>query len=431
MNALFTLALKYLIRYRKRYVFLFLAITFGFAVITIITSVKAGMTESLYWSAQSHYAGDVIAIGYDRDSTQIYHLGQTEIEKILKAGENIQPDFIVKRTNIMENARLYYNGVAVSQKYISGVDWQNESGYFNDLVYENPPDALEGDDIILISAPVAKKLGVHQGDSLILEILTKDGERNTGAFIVAGIIKDSSIFSYFKSYVSKAALNGLAGYGAEDCSMIGFYFADKNSIAQKQRILYEKLAEAIQVSAFITDRAVFRTEMAENWEHIRTFVLTIQVYLSEVALLLDAINLLSYFLYALMLLIIFVSALATYRLILYERTRELAVMRVIGFNEKTLNFVLIMEMICLVFISLVTGFVFACFSNKLFSLMPLETIPSFAIFTQRGKLLPIYQIHTIFINAGVVFCTFAVALGLPLFSYSRRPLVDMLSDDSI
>jgi hypothetical protein len=67
--AIFKLGIKYLYRYRRRYYFLLAALIFGFMIVTFITSQKDGMYDSVYYSAQSHYAGDIVAMGYDRDNT--------------------------------------------------------------------------------------------------------------------------------------------------------------------------------------------------------------------------------------------------------------------------------------------------------------------------------------------------------------------------
>ncbi|MCL2602501.1 MAG: hypothetical protein FWD91_06775, partial [Treponema sp.] len=55
------LGFKYLYRYRRRYSFLMAALVFCFAIVTFITSMKDGMYDNLYHTAQSHYAGDIVA----------------------------------------------------------------------------------------------------------------------------------------------------------------------------------------------------------------------------------------------------------------------------------------------------------------------------------------------------------------------------------
>jgi ABC-type lipoprotein release transport system permease subunit len=428
-TTLFLLALKYFFRYRRRYVFLFLAVAFGFTVITSITSLKAGMAKMLYLTAQAHYSGDLIVLGLeDKAEKRNYHLDDSAINEIYKAVENanLKPDRIVVRTNIMQDAVLYYHGAAVQLKYVSGADWNVEAEYFRSLDYEKPPEKALEEDSILISSPVARQLGIRQGDSLILEAETWQGQKNTGSFVVAGIVDDTTIFGYFKSYISKNALNKLLGYAAGECSMIGLFFNDRAGLDQKQAALQQELERHINTTPLLRNRDDFSRELAQSWGGLRVFILTLPVYLSEVSELLDAMNLLSYLLYIMLLVIIMVSAFVTYRLILYERTRELGTMRVIGFRERDITAVLILETIILVGISLLVGLLCTPVFIKGLSFTPITAIPSFEIFTRKGTLVSEYQWPTILLNTAAVFVVLLSGLGVPAFLSSGASLPGML-----
>ncbi|GHU80912.1 hypothetical protein FACS189468_2040 [Spirochaetia bacterium] len=184
---LFRLAVQYLYRYRRRYLFLFLALAFGFSIVTFITSVKDGMAENVYFAAQSHYAGDIIATGRDHKNFDRL-LNKENIDVVLKAAEKagLNPARTVMRTNGFNKGVIYYNGAAVRLKYVNGVDWDTEAEYFSRLSYEIAPRQTPGDDGILLSAPVAQALGARQGDSVILEVSTNTGQKNTGFFYCGG-----------------------------------------------------------------------------------------------------------------------------------------------------------------------------------------------------------------------------------------------------
>ncbi|GHU48843.1 hypothetical protein FACS1894200_06640 [Spirochaetia bacterium] len=431
----FRLAIRYLYRYRRRYLFLFIAISFGFSIVTFMMSIKDGMTENLYRSAQSHYAGDIIAIGRDEDSEQSYHLNQKEITAIRTAAQTIalNPVQTVLRTNSFGGAGgtlLYYNGTAVALRYLTGVDWDAEADYFNHLRYQVPRGPL-GDTSIVLSAPVAHELGIKMGDSLILETRTRTNQKNTGVFIVGGIVEDSSIFGYYKAYISRPALNTLIGFGYDDCSSVGFFIRDRKEIDRKQALLLHELEQQIPTAPLILDRDDLRRETHQQWEGIRTFVLTLPVYLSEVSDLLDAINILTYFLYAMMLLLIFVSDAVTYRLILHERNKEIGTMRTIGFYEADIRYILLMETFCLGLLSLAAGFILAWLFSKLLPFIPFSAFPSFDIFMEDGKMTTLYTLRTTLINIISVFCMLFTAVFIPAFRASRYPLPRMLSGDEV
>ncbi|MDR0449730.1 MAG: hypothetical protein LBH26_00510, partial [Treponema sp.] len=145
------LAGKYLIRYRRRYFFLFLALSFGFGIVSLMTSVKDGMYQSVYSSAQGHYAGDIVAVGYDKSlAAEGPYLSRKDMDAVFEAAEaaRLDPAYSVARTIFGERGVLYYNGTAVRLKYVIGADWDKEAAYFGGLEYLERRDSFEGEDAI-------------------------------------------------------------------------------------------------------------------------------------------------------------------------------------------------------------------------------------------------------------------------------------------
>ncbi|GHV74724.1 hypothetical protein AGMMS49940_20260 [Spirochaetia bacterium] len=422
------LAVKYLLGYRRRYLFLFLSLTFGFGIVTVITSVKDGMYENIYNSGQSHYAGDIIALGYDEDSSITLHMQTDDMAKIRKAisDTNINPERTVMRTLTMSGI-LYYNGSAMPLKYLVGADWDNEEAYFDSLVYQERRDVPAGEDTIMLSAPVAGRLGVRLGDSLILETETRYGQSNTGVFVVGGLLEDSTIFGYYKAYVSRPALNRLLLFGEDECSCIGMFFSDRREADTKRIILQKELEKNMQTAPLILNRDEFDYETDQSWAGVKIFLLTIPVYLSEIADLLGAINIITYFLYGMMLALILASAMVTYRLILHEREREVGTMRVIGFYDGDVRHILILETLGLGLLSLLAGILFALLVSLGLRFISFSWLPSFEIFMKDGRLTTLYLPRTILINLVAVFCILLAAVWLPAFRSSRDPLPKMLS----
>jgi ABC-type lipoprotein release transport system permease subunit len=424
------LALKYLFRYRRRYFFLFIALSFGFGIITFITSIKDGMYENVYYSAQAHYAGDIICLGYDHAIPFSSYLDIESIKAIddVIAETRINPSRIVKRTIFFEAGYLLYNGASVRQKYVFGVDWDNEKDFFDKLTYrEAPQKPLTGDDIILISAPVAETLGARTGDRIFFEGLTRWGQKNTGVFVVGGVVEDSSIFGYYKSYISRNALNGLLLYSPEECSSVGLYFPGYRGIEKKRLVLQNALMEKRQTASLVYDRDEMAGELAKSWEGIKIILLTLPVYLSEISDLLGAINILAYFLFGMMLLIISLSAIVSYRLILHERIQELGTMRVIGFQESFLRRILIMEILGLGILSLGAGFILASFLGWAVRFFPLAWFPSMEIFMKAEKLSPLYLPKTTAANVIITICVLIFTVWIPVFRASRNRLPLMLN----
>ena len=425
---LFILAAKYLRRYLRRYVFLLMALTFGFAVITVITALQDGMYQAVYNSAQGHYAGDLFVVGFDKESKTRFRISKTDavMEAIQESGLN--PRRIVKRTQFGGSGVVYFHGTAVRHKYVMGVDWQNERGYFSSLDYvDGGPEELADTKDIFLSKPVSEELQARVGDEVVLEVRTRTGQKNTGRFIVRGIVDSSTIFGYYKCYVSRENLNKLLRYGPEESSSIGLYFSRGSNLNHKARQLQEALEGRIDMGPLLKSREEINSKWVTSGGGISHWVLTLKVYLSEVTDLLSAINLVGYFMYVMMLMIVLASIFVTYKLILYERAREVGTMRSIGFYASDVQFVLVTEAMMLFAVSIVFGLLIARAALWAISMADFSWIPSFEIFMQDGRLKGELILRTIAVNIGIMVLILIPSVWLPASRMARADLPETLS----
>lgn len=425
-NRLISLSIRYFHLHFKRYIFLLVALSFGFGVITVLTSLKAGMEENVYRSAQSHYAGDIIVQGENKGSKAKFRIIDPEAIVSLIEQSDVKIKEIVTRT-ILGDGTIYFNGASIRQKYVLGVDWENEKSSFETLNYSSLQDEPFASGGILISSPVAKQLNAQLGDKITLQVKTRTGQVNTGSFIIQAIVKDNSIFGSYKCYLSRKDLNQLIRYKEKECSAIGIYLANGESIAHATPLIHSALKSSVDTAALFADRDELAKVRQEKWKGIRFFVLTLPVYLSEIADLLMAIELVSYFLYFLMLLIILVSVMVTYRLLLHEREKEIGTMRAIAFSGSEIIFMLMCEAFILFLLSLLTGFILAKLIVGGVSFLSFSWIPSFDIFMKDGKLSAVYTLRTTMINSAVVLAILLPAVTIPVYNTSRQPLASILT----
>ncbi|MCL2266405.1 MAG: FtsX-like permease family protein [Treponema sp.] len=430
---LFTLGINYLYRYRRRYGFLLAALVFCFAVVTFITSSRDRMIHNVYYSAQQHYAGDLVAVANNKEISVTNHFSADNIVTVLNAADKsgIKARYTVLRTFLGDKGTVYFNGNAIMQKYVIGCDWENEEHLFSKMNFTSPVNYPIGDDGIILSAPVADDLGAKIGDSVVLETENRFSQKNTGQFIIKGIVKDTSLFGYYKVYISRLSLNRLLLFNDDDCSFIGFFFSNPSS-AEKNRIkLQPVLEEVIQTGPLVYSRDEMEREKEKAFSGTRVFLYTMSVYLSEISDLLEALQIITYALYGMMLLIIFVSAAVTYRLILHERTREMGVMRAIGFFGNDLRIVLWTEIIILGFISLAAGFLLSIILSAAASFMSFAWFPGFEIFLNNGKLTALYLPGSVIINIVLTLLILVAAAIVPSIKASTKNLPSLLSGEPI
>jgi putative ABC transport system permease protein len=146
-----------------------------------------------------------------------------------------------------------------------------------------------------------------------------------------------------------------------------------------------------------------------------------------VAELLEAMDIVTYLLYAMMLVIMMVSALVTYRLILHERRRELGTMRAIGFYGGDIRFILMLETFGLALVSLGVGMLLTLVLQWAVTFIPFSWFPSFEIFLENGKLRTLYLPRTVAVNILAVFVSLFMAALVPVCRASRESLPGMLN----
>jgi len=430
---LINLGIKYLKRYKKRYAFLFAALVFCFAIVTFITSSKDSMYKNVYYSAQSHYAGDIIAVGQNRNYNFTFLLDKEQITNIIDSANEseINPSHIIKRTYFNNDGIVYFNGMSIIQKYIIGCDWEGEDHLFSKMDFSSSNNNSLKDNSIIISEPVSHKLNAKIGDIITLEVHNLWGQKNTGQFEVCGIVKDYSIFGYFKVYISRLSLNRLMLINDDECSAIGFFFKKPSDAEVKRQNLQRSLAQRIDTGALVYNREEREKELSKQWEGSKIFLYTLPVYLSEIASLMEAMDILTYLLYGMMLIIIFVSASVTYRLILHERTREIGVMRSIGFYSEDLKLVLWTEITILGIFSIVSGFLLSVIFSIAASFISFSWFPSFEIFLKNGRLTALFLPETVVLNIILTLVILILTVVFPAQRASNKNLPSLLSGEAL
>ena len=426
---IFKLALKYLIGHFRRYIFMFIALSFGFAVITVMTSLKEGMVRNIYRSSENHYAGHLFVFGMEKPSGYLLVNDDNKIMSAIKDA-GLFPLREVRRTNYFREGLLFFNGTSVRQKNVFGIDWDIEKDDFKELQYTGNgilEPGLTGINGILISELSSKELNVRMGDQLILQVNTITGQRNTGTFTVRGIIKDNTIFGSYKCFVDRSFLNNLLGMEPDQYSSLGLYFPNIQNLKEKSDLLYSTLKNRLPLSSPIHNKNELSFQLGQSWEGVRYFTIPLQVYVSQVADLLTAMELLSYFLYIVIILIVMLSVSVTYSLILNERTIEIGTMQALGLSVGNIRIVLIFEALLLFLLAVSAGFITALGVLKGISLFSFSWIPGFEIFMNNGKLSASFSVQTILWNIVILILTAIPAVFIPSLLISKMKLADSLS----
>jgi putative ABC transport system permease protein len=420
LSTFLRLGSRNLVRQRRRFVLLVVSIGLGFLIITVMNALSGGMIRSINISAARHYAGHLFVLGHQKVPyyTPVIRDHRALMEAVEAAG--LDPQLVVRRTNYFERGMLYFGGSSARQKRITGVDWSVEEEIFRRMEFvSGGVDNLAGSNGILISEPIADTLNVRVGDDILVQVETVSGQRNTGVFMLRGVFRDSSIFGYFSSYVDLRRLNRLIGLADDEYTVLGLYLKDLRLAENAAQRLHRELSSRVAVFPPVATQSDLWRHLDEQWEGVKYAVLTLDGYLYQVRNLLSAFDAASYFLLSLVVGIVMIGITVTYRVIVFERTREIGTMRALGLSRGGVVALFLVEALLLALAAMLVGGIGALLSLRALSCLSFDWIPGFEIFMERGRIAPFLPPKLAVVNVAIVCAVTLAAAWIPARSAAR------------
>jgi putative ABC transport system permease protein len=394
----------------KRYLFLTLALSSGFALILLLTGLAGAMKQNVTEAAARHYGGNLFVLGHQKIPyyTPVIRDNAALFAAVKEAG--IHPALVIQRTNFFENGQVFFNGYSSRQKTVTGIDWDTEAPIFAGLEFASGGfSGMKGSNGILISNVTAKQLSARVGDDVILEVDTVTGQRNTASLVVKGIFEDASIFGAYTSYVDIDLLSSLIGLSPGEYTTFGIYLRDPSSASSDSPRLYAALAKKLPMFAPVETQQDLWVRLGESWTGVKYAVLTLDGYLSDIKDLTSAIDAGLYLLLVLMLVIITLGTGNTYRVMIHERVREFGTMRALGMQREAVSRLVITEALLLGTLCIVMGTVMGFALLVAAGSIRITGIPGFDIFLRKGALG--WHLSPITYVVDALFVVFAVLAG--------------------
>jgi ABC-type lipoprotein release transport system permease subunit len=409
----FFLALRNLMLQRRRYLMIGLAVLSGFALITVISGTAYGAMDTVKAKAARYFSGHIGVTGYINRGNGI---GEPDRMETLLRSSPLKIRTISRRTAYNRNdATLFFGGETVRQRKLVGITFEVEKTELSNLDFsEGSLDAMLGDagkDGILISTSAAAIMGCRVGDGLNLYLTTDSGQYNTATLIVRGIFSETSLFGYV-AYMRNQDLNRLllrAPDAATDLALYADSGTDVDALAEEVRLL---LATGFDVYPALKTREDLAAAMAEDRTGQKIAVMTLDAQLAQIKDILDAFILITYFVLALFVLIVMVGILNTYRVIVYERTREIGTMRALGMGRASVSALFLFEALGLAILASLGGLITGFAVLQVLRLVDLGNIPATGMFTDRGHLNFYLSPRVLLVNLAImVGGVVAAALG--------------------
>ena len=399
MKEILHLALRNLTRQKRRSAMLAIAIGFGYFVVTAIDGLATGALSNLENQITQLIGGTVFIQGVERAPA-------TDEDKKGKL-INIARDSGYIRTLIDTNkikynyasqytsssGQMLFNGKRIISA-LYGRNFETEKHLVasfvvlsGDLKNLSQPDAL------VLSKKTADSLKMQVGDTVLYTTHTINGQQTVGEFALVAIIKDAGLLSSMAAYARQDTLDKLLDMPEGAYDTFAVVLADKN----KQNAVANRIEQLIRADGkAVTNRteairknpknpaaALTRQLKDSEWTGTKYCVASLNDAVPQLGEVLTVVHIVTIVILLVILLIVMVGISNTYRMILYERIREIGTMRALGMTGRDTGRVFTTEALILSLGGAVAGFILGIIGMEIFGLFNFNS-DSMSFFLNNG-----------------------------------------------
>ena len=377
-----SLALRNLTRNKRRNAILAVAIAFGFFVVTAIDGLTTGMVGNLENQITQLVGGNVVVQGLEWLNSDTPG-GKAKLVNIVRDRDYARK--IVDELNInydyyscftMSSGTVIFNGKKSSIQ-LYGRDL-NEKSLRDSFQFTSGGVDADMKNGLIISDKVAESLNLQVGDEIIYSTWTVYGQNTFADMTITGIIKSNSFMNSMQAYADIEDVNEIVEMPEGGYSMFSLYLRDKDQQTKAAMAIEARIRKDSEVNPEInvTSRALAMkthptnvgkglekqvdTKKPENeWKGVKYGVETLYDEIPQIKTVLNIVHIITTVILIVILLIVMVGVSNTYRMVLYERIREIGTMRALGMTGKDTRKVFTNEAVILCIIGALAGLVFA------------------------------------------------------------------------
>lgn len=391
MNTL-RIAFRNLSRQKKRSFLLGGAIAFGILIITLVNSFTAGFVENVQENFSHFFAGHVFLTGYEKSPSGRLITVIREDDILLEAIESLDDlplQYLSRRSSL--DGTLIFEGESIRQEVV-GVNWQEEGFLSERLILRegSMKQVLADPRALILNEKMAVQLNVEIGDTVIVQLQTVTGQQNVGEFILAATSVDTGFFSAVSAYAHRNYVNHLLNISPDEYISLGLFLENMLLMERAAQALTKALEGKVSLVPRFTGPRGFQEQrnqlLEEQWEGTRYQLFTIGDFLEPLNQAASTLNTVGLVVVLILFVIIMVGVTNTFRMIIYERTREIGTMRSLGLQRGGLRGLFLLEAVLLSLGGALIGLIAAFLVALILSLINFGTDNQFFIILKNGHL---------------------------------------------
>lgn len=420
------IAARNLNRQKKRSILLGGAIAFGVLVITLVNGFAGGFVVNIRSNVSHFFAGHLFIQGYEKTASgRLVQLVRDDraLRRILAAAE-LPAASIARRSEL--NAALIFAGESVRQQVV-GVDWEEAGALRERLVLRagSLEQLLAERTAVVLNETVAEQLDAAVGDTILVQSQTATGQQNVGEFLLAATTVDAGAFSGISAYAHRSYINELLDIAPDAYLTLGIMLQDMGAINAEAERLYAALEEELNLVPRFSGQEGFREVRREllqtEWEGTRYQLSTMNDFLAGVNNVARTLVIVGVVVALILFLIVAVGITNTFRMVVYERTREIGTMRALGVQRRQARALFLTEAVLLAMGATVVGLLLAGAGRLLLQSIDWGTDTPFFFFLDNGRLS--FPVDPLFL-AGYLAAVVAVTVIAALFPANRAARQD-------
>lgn len=391
MNTL-RISFRNLSRQKKRSFLLGGAIAFGILIITLVNSFTAGFVENVQENFSHFFAGHVFLTGYEKSPSgrliTVIREDDVLIEAI-ESLENLPLQYLSRRSSL--EGTLIFEGESIHQEVV-GVNWQEEGFLSERLILRegSMEQVLVDPRALVLNEKMAVRLNVEIGDTLLVQLQTVTGQQNVGEFILAATSVDTGFFSAVSAYAHRSHVNRLLNISEDEYISLGLFLKDMLLMEREAQALSGALEEKLSLVPRFSGPRGFQEQrnqlLEEQWEGTRYQLFTIGDFLKPLNQIASTLNTVGLVVVLILFVIIMVGVTNTFRMIIYERTREIGTMRSLGLQRGGVRGLFLLEALLLSLGGALAGLIAAFLVALILSLINFGMDNQFFIILKNGHL---------------------------------------------
>ena len=410
------LAFRNLSRQKKRSFLLGGAIAFGFFIVTFVDALAGGSLRNLSEQFSFLFGGNIFIQASQKDDDKVMTVTKDAlfIQDVLKES-GIRYTTEGKRTMLFGTI-IYEGQKAVTN--ISGCDFEKEKRLKDSISlvqgsWENMQDA----NALIIGETMAENLGIEVGETVLFEMQTAKDYATVGEFKIAAINRDSSLLGSIMVYSHIAYLNELYELDedafffytimAEDHENQDVLANQLEAIIKKYKPVTSRL-EAVKKNPLNIVRGINEQLKEASWEGDMYSVITFDDQVPNIKQILSVVQYVSLGILVALFLVIMIGISNTYKMVIFERIKEIGTMRALGVKQKEAGRIFMWEAVLLSLFGSLVGFIVAILGMKVLSLFTF-TSEELSLFLHNGH-------WTYVLNAGSISIKLIVVVLLTMLA---------------